>query len=656
MQDPNRFNLPVIEFISEIVREKFPNMTISPGSAFYQTFIKPAAAVLQPFRDRLNLIKRNQSLANYPVMSTPEMDRRALNFLVTRQAGTRAYGVQRVFFDRLRAVYIDRAAVFFDDSDHRWNPIASLSMTTQELAPNYVAETEEYYADVTVVAEADGEEYRAEAGQVNQFSNIVGATRTINPADYFRGSNQESNSELFVRIGKSITNKDLVKADAIATAIMEGFSSVRAVKVVGMGDPDMTRDVVEAVVAVDEVLRYSFCRKVNLPLDENGEVNWFDASGNPIISPLGGYVGALVDVTGVDFNQLTLSFGSDISTIISVQPGFRAMLYQGYSGDPDPGEYTVTRVEEAPLVPNGDPVKVLRLDRAFSDPQIATWDPVTDLDKYSYTLYGAATTSHFHVGGKVDAYIDSTSDEEDSVIINVLPEITPGFSEIPLVATNPVNPSTNLPLFENNKPFRIPVLGILTVAQVDYEDDKQVERELLPDVNYSLVRAEKRGKYTRTPEDLLILKGFESDGVTPAFTGRRIKITYTTNPDVALVQSFVGSSANKDVTKDILVKSKNIAVLDIEMEYEGTLETVQVDEILSEYIKSKGFGGTVTAHEVDTLLALYGVTKVKHPIQFRLRRDLGNGVTESEASEDALTAKETEVFYPADTLSITKAG
>jgi hypothetical protein len=169
-----------------------------------------------------------------------------------------------------------------------------------------------------------------------------------------------------------------------------------------------------------------------------------------------------------------------------------------------------------------------------------------------------------------------------------------------------------------------------------------------------LVRAESRGRFTMATDDLLIIKGFESAGVTPAFTGRRIKINYTTNPDIPLIQAYVDSAPVKDVTKDILVKSKSLAVLDIELEYEGALSTTQVDEILSEYIKSKGFGGTVTAHEVDTLLAVFGITKVKHPIQFRMRRDLGNGVTESDTSEDSLTAKEVEVFYPADTLTLTK--
>jgi len=653
MADPNRFNLPVIEFIKQLVGEQFPGLNLSSGSAFYQAFILPASVLLQPFRDRANTMKRNQSLSNYPVMTTEEMDRRAANFLVDRLAGTRAYGSQRVFFDTLRSIYIDRTAVFSDDQDHRWNPVAPVSMTPTELAPNYVQETDEYYADVPVVAEAEGEEYRAASGQVNRFANIAGATRTINPSDYFRGDNRESNTELYARTKKSITNKDLVKPDAIAIAIQEAFSSVRDVKVVGYGDADMARDTVEAVISVDQVLRYSFCRKVNLPLDENGEVNWFDTSGNPIISPLGGYVAAIADMTGVDFNNVVLSFGATTSSRVSVQPGYRVIMYAGYSTDPDVGEYIVQRVEEVPIEPNGAPVKILRLDRPFSDPQIPTWDPVTDLDKYSYSMQGAAYTTHFHVGGKIDTYIDSTADEEDVVTINILPEIAPGFSEIPVVATNPTTGS--MPLFENNKPFRLPVLNILKVEQVDYEDANQVERELLPDVHFSLVRAESRGRFTRTPDDLLIIKGFESDGVTPAFTGRRIKVTYTTNPDIPLIQQYVDSDAARDITKDILVKPKSTAVLDIELTYEGAPSSDEVDQILSEYIKSKGFGGTVTAHEVDTLLSVFGVSMVRHPIQFRMRRDLGNGVTETEASDNSLTAHEVEVFYPASTLSITKA-
>jgi hypothetical protein len=393
---------------------------------------------------------------------------------------------------------------------------------------------------------------------------------------------------------------------------------------------------------------------VNLPLNEEGEVQWVDDAGDPIFSPVGGYVGAVVDLTGVDFNNVVVSSAPDTSIRISVQPGFRVRMYEGYSGDPDAGDYTVRRVEEVPIVPNGGSVKVLRLDRPFGDPQISTWDPMNDFDKYSYTVFGGASVKAFHVGGKIDVYLDSTADEEDTVIINALPESSPGVAEIPVVDTNPTNPSTNLPLFENSEPFRLPVLNILKIEQVDPEDDSKVERELVPDANFVYVSSEFRGKFTRAENDLLVIKGFESDGTTPAFTGRRLKIYYTTNQDIPLVQAWVDDPDRKDLGKDILVKSKKAPVLDVELSYSGPLEVSEVQEIISTYIQQKGFGGTVSAHEVSTLLGVFGVTDVDHPITLRLRRDLGNGRTEFLVSEDSLTAENNEVFYPETSLSVTK--
>ena len=459
-----------------------------------------------------------------------------------------------------------------------------------------------------------------------------------------------------MKIKEGITNRDLVKELAISTAIRDAFDSVRAVQVVGYGDETMTRDVIEAVVSIDDILRYSFCQKINLPLDENGEVNWFDRDGNPVISPLGGYVGAVADMTGIDFYSVPLSSDRNTTTRVSVQPGFRVRLYPGYDQDPDQGDYDVTRVESVPVEINGDLVQVLRLDQAFSDPQISSWDPVSDMDKYSYSIMGAVTTKAFHVGGKIDAYVDSTADEQDSVLINVLPEVAPGVSEIEVTDINPINPSTALPLFENGQAFRLPTLSILKIEQIDFEDENVVERDLIPEVHWVYVTAESRGRFTRADNDVIIIKGFEEDGTTPAFTNRRIKIYYVTNPDIQLIQDWVSNRARYDVSKDILIKPKNIAVLDVELSYEGDVALSVITEVVEQYIFSKGFAGTVSADDITTLLRVYGVEKVYHPIQLRLRRDLGNGLFETEASEDSLSANATEVFFPMDPLSITKAG
>lgn len=653
MPDPDLFSLPVLEFVTQVMREKFPNMNISRGGAFYQSFIKPAAFMLQPFRDRTNVIKRNQSLSNYQVMSDEEMDRRAADFVIDRKDGTYSFGTQRVFYDEVRAVYIDNGAVFFDDSDHRWSPIDGVVMSEIEMSSNLIPETGEYFVDVAVIAEKEGSEYKAEAGQVNQFSGVPGATRTLNPSDFSEALNIETNTELFSRITESITNRDLVKDEAISVAIIEAFDSVRTATSIGFGDPDMERDVVEAVVAVDQILQYSFCQKVNLPLDENGEVSWKDSSGNPIVVPLGGWVAAVTDMTGIDYHAVPLSAGKDYSTPVSVQPGFQVRMYTAYNGDPDGGDYTVSRVEFVPIEINGALTQVLRLDRAFADPQISSWNPVTDLDKYSYSVLGAVVTKHFHVGGKIDTYVDSTADEEDTVIVGVLPETAPGVTELPITSLIPINPDTGLPLFENGNGFRIPVVSILKIEQIDFENEDEIERELIPDINYVYVSAESRGRFTRAENDVLIIKGFEEDDVTPAFVGRRIKITYLTNPDIPLIQAFVDSRKRKDLSKNILIKPSDTAIVDVEFSFEGPLTLANAKTIVGEYIKSQGFGATLNASDISALMLLYGATKVHYPIQMRLRRDLGNGLTESASSTDSLTANSTEVFYPDTDLSIT---
>jgi hypothetical protein len=95
--------------------------------------------------------------------------------------------------------------------------------------------------------------------------------------------------------------------------------------------------------------------------------------------------------------------------------------------------------------------------------------------------------------------------------------------------------------------------------------------------------------------------------------------------------------------------------VDIELTYEGTTAVADVQAMLEEYIKGKGFGSTVSADDVVTLLRLFGVTKVVQPIQIHLRRDVGDGTTQSEVSEDSVTTQDDEVPYPAATLTVTQA-
>ena len=659
LRDPDRYALPVAPFLRQILKERYPQFPTGQGSAFGDVLVLPASFIFQQFRDELNVLKRNMSLLNYQTMLEEEMDRLAANYFVERREGERAFGTVRVFFDEVQPVTIDQSAVFFDDDNHRYNPISSITLTAEELQLNEVPDTGEYYADVPVVAQDVGEQYSAAVEQVNQFANVQGAIRCLNLLAFSTAKADDTNTDVVIAIKESITNNDMVKARAISKILRENFTSIRSIQVVGAGDPDMTRDVVDAVVSLQEMIPFSYAQKYNLPLDENGDVNWFDEFGNVVVSPIGGTVGAVRDLTGIDYNAMNVTLDGQVDQIISVQPNFRIRMFQadGVPNDPDEGDYFVTRVEEAPVEPNGVPVKLVRLDKPFRDPNLGTFDPVADAEKYSYTILGPVSTNRFHVGGKIDVYVDSSANIEESVIVSALSETTPGsgIAEVPIVEDVPADETTGLPIFEDNKGFFFPFMGILKVEQVAGDNADAVERTLVAGAQYVVIDAAFRRRFTTQSNSVIRIFGNDENG-NPLFVGKRIKITYLSNRDIPLMQAFVDSSDIETKNADIEIYPPEQVLIDVDLKYSGDLDEDVVKDVLDRYIISKGVGAAISVQEISVILGVVGITDIQHPVRLTSTRDTGTGQIETTTSEDRIELEQYQTFFPVDDLSVEKIG
>lgn len=659
LRDPDRFALPVASFLRQLLKERFPQFPVGQGSAFGDVLVLPASFIFQQFRDELNVLKRNMSVLNYQTMLEEEMDRLAANYFVERREGERAFGLVRVFFDEVQPVTIDQNAVFFDDDNHRYNPISSITLIAEELQLNEIPDTGEYFADVPVIAQEVGEQYSADEEQVNQFASIQGAVRCLNLLAFSTAKADDTNTDLLIAVKDSITNNDLVKARAIAKVLRANFASTRSIQVVGVGDAAMERDIIDAVVSIQEMIPFSYSQKYNLPLDENGDVNWFDEFGNVVVSPIGGTVAAIRDLTGIDYNAMQVTLDGQVDQVISVQPNYRVRMFQaeGVPNDPDEGDYFVTRVEEVPVEPNGVPVKVIRLDRPFRDPNLGSFDPVADAEKYSYTILGPVSTNRFHVGGKIDVYVDSSANVEESVIVSALSETSlgSGIAEIPIVEDVPADPVTNLPLFEDNKAFFFPFMGVLKIEQIAGDNVLAVERTLVAGAQYVVINAEFRRRFTTQDNSVIRVFGDDENG-NPLFIGKRLKITYLSNRDIPLMQEFVDAAETETKNADIAIFPPEQVLFDVSLKYRGELEEAVVKDVLERFIQSKGVGASISVQEISLILGVVGITDIEHPIRLTSTRDTGTGQLDTTTSEDRIELETYQTFFPVDSLSVEKVG
>lgn len=643
------YNLPVAGFLEKLLSERHPELDFAPGSALHDMLVTPSALLLQPLRDYARVALRNLKLRHHAVMNEEELDALASNFLVARRTGERARGVQRVFFARPQSTAISSEARFFDRDGRAFQPLGVTGTSAAAMAGSYDRPSGQYYVDVPCTAADDGVEYEAGAGAVALFQGIPGAVRTLNPQAYSAARDRDSNTQLYARVRGSVVNRDLVKAASIRAAVVDAFPSVRSVRVVGFGDPGMTRDIVTASLAAAPLFRFSFCRKYNLPLDATGAVNHYESDGVTVVrTPIGGRVGAIVDDLDVDFAAIPTSLDGVETTYVPLQPGFRIRLFGSDANDPDIGDYVVSRVLDAPVEPGGPDKRVALLTRALDRESQA--EDATEL--YRYTVVGGVASERFHVGGKVDVLIDSSADVERAVTVAALATDDNGTAEVPLTASASL--PSGAPLFEDAVGFADPVLTVLRVEELSFTSDA-VLSELTPNVNYLVIRRDRRSRFTLAENDVLVIRGRRADG-SSRYAGSRLRVTYVTNPDYAAVQAFLSDDERRDVARDVLVRPPEPVLVDVALRYRGAVVADVVRGAVADLFAAKGFGAEVSAAEIVSAALAAGATDVELPISLTTYADDGGGTVTASSSQDRIACTATQVFRLRSTASVARRG
>ena len=370
---------------------------------------------------------------------------------------------------------------------------------------------------------------------------------------------------------------------------------------------------------------------------------------------MGGFAGAVVDLANIDFNNVQVQLTANTSEFISVQPGFSVKFSD--AGDLDYGiTYKVRKVVETPISAGGPTYKVLLLDRSIKQINTAT----TPEDGAEYRLQGFINSDSFHIGGKVDVYVKSASEEERSVIVSALPAtITESnIAEIPVTANFLDSDGVNQ--FDGSG-FSLPLMSIAKIERLDPLSDDVVVQTLIPDVHYKLIRSEIRSAYNTTDYDVIRIEGetelLNANGdptgaFIPLFIGERIKITYLTNPDINLIQTFLNLDENRDLTKDILVKSPEIIFVNVSFRYSGQRSQEEINDIVRRYINSKKMADTLTTNEIATVLTYFGVSDIEMPITLTSRKLNPDGTVTTTESVDRLELDDIQAFKAEATLSI----
>lgn len=638
-----RFQLPITEFIETKIRENFANFDLREGTAFRDMLIKPMSILIQPLRDQSNIIRRNLSLGNFPLMLEDEFDALVSNVFVDRRTGAQATGQVRIFFDTPSDVIINTDVKFLTEDAVSFIVQDPVVITAEQMRFNQ--EGLLFFIDADVISEESFGDTVPIGGIIFIEGAPANAVSVTNKTAITAGTARETNTELFARAQTSIATRNLVTEKSISATLQDQFTAIREVIVIGFGDPEMNRDIQSVAFDVGVVIGERSTGAITVP-------KTFD------------------DTSGIDFIQSKVAAGHTVEVLTG----------------PNTGSFVITKV-----------VTATRLEVAP--------DFTINETSVNYKLCGFFIKADVHVGGKVDIYHDTTSRASKSITIDPIPvsknvfvnrdvldgsiqgggdklttttfdfileEVSiadqveilngadAGIFEIDAVSAKELTLDTTGFLeanavvefriirahYSGGTLFTTPILKATRVIRLDPITFEELGSPLGDNADFFLRVDDVDLRYSSV-EDV----HFEFD---PTFIGTTMKIEYTTDDTIGSVQAFIETRENRVKTADLLAKHAIPAFTDVTLSYRGSLAEETAEQAITDFIDTIPF--LETLQQSDIVAHLYAFDANFIPVAFTVTVTVINAdATISTLTGDNVKIPNLAQFIP-QTIAATKLG
>lgn len=259
-------------FILDRFAQEFPDVFAGDPGVVSDTFIKPLILMLEPFKREIQSIKRNQSLKDPSVLSDDDADALVANVFDERTNGGLAGGVARVFFANPTNVQVEITTRLFTADGLNFYPSVPSAITAEEMVFNKSGGL--FFMDFTVQAEQTGVEYNISKNSLTGVQGILGAVKVDNPRDFSDGATQLDTPSFVAQAKAALTERSLVTRRGASAILPQTFAgTIRAVQIIGAGDPEMQRDIISATspghafltgkVGLYEKMAYVRCRTMD---------------------------------------------------------------------------------------------------------------------------------------------------------------------------------------------------------------------------------------------------------------------------------------------------------------------------------------------------------------------------------------------------------
>jgi len=240
-------SVDVRDFLTEKYAEAFPSSPIARGDAISDILISAAEVFLSGYRQQLSLLRNAQSISRIDLLSDADADALAANWLVSRALGATASGAVTVVVDRPSAIALDPITTKFSTAAGvQFAPVASRVITAEQLQSGRVG-VDRFAFDVEVAAIVDGTGGNIVAGEIRTSTGIGNVVSVTNKAAFVGGVTGDTTRGLLsTKLPRAISERSLVTARGIVARLATSYQNIAAIQVIGLDDPEMTRDAVTA--------------------------------------------------------------------------------------------------------------------------------------------------------------------------------------------------------------------------------------------------------------------------------------------------------------------------------------------------------------------------------------------------------------------------
>ena len=238
-------------FLVGYLQDRYPDIDLTPGSVFRDILVDGMASIVAYLLaevDRLRSLQSLKLIESLPDDSDKDdaVDALLSNFFITRNAGRYSRGIATLHLTDKVDITVPVTATFtVNQLIFNVDATDDVFISQNDLVEvlDSAGQPLEYTATINLVSSQIGAEYDIAPGTFTDFTKFSPYVVSVTNENQFSGGkSSETTTELLARAPDAISLRGMITEKAIKVTLMDTFTNILGVTVVGFGDPEMHRD------------------------------------------------------------------------------------------------------------------------------------------------------------------------------------------------------------------------------------------------------------------------------------------------------------------------------------------------------------------------------------------------------------------------------